>query len=186
MGAQFQIYNLILRRFPRAMYEELEQAGNRFASTIFALVSAWVKLSRIGSFSHGTKFYRSAGRGLGGSHLLPDSFYQPDEFGILSYVENAFVSCTKDIQVAVQYSGVGQRNPPFAILVMETGAVDRPCELGSELSQCVPSSVRRRLLILFLIRRYPGEGEWLWPPFSVVQPSGDSWVEVHRGEVVTM
>jgi len=176
------IYSVIMRRYPLKMYEEFEQAGNRFASSIFALVSAVVKLSRIGSFSPGTKLYR----GLGGCLELPDSFYQPDEFGICSYVENGFASTTADFKIAFQYSGAKDGKPHPAVIVFETGAVDRPCEFSNKFSQCVPSFVRRRLLILVLICRYPCETEWLWPPFSVMQPAGDAWVELHDGATVTM
>jgi hypothetical protein len=180
--AQFTIYNAILRRFPLATYEKFEQAGNRFSSSIFALVSAVVKLSRVGSVNPGTKFYR----GMGGTLQLPDSFHQPDEFGICSYVEEGFNSCTADFHIAFQYSGAKDWKPHPTVLVFETGAVDRPCEFGNEFSQCVSSSVRRRLLILFLICRYPNGMEWIWPPFSVMQPSGDAWVELHDGAPVTM
>jgi hypothetical protein len=127
----------MMRRFPQHIYEEFEQAGNRFASTIFALASAGVKLSRVGSFSPGTKLYR----GMGGTLQLPDSFYSPDEFGTRSYVELGFMSCSADLQFAVQYSGVQYRKPIPSVMVFDIGAVDRPFDL-SGFSQCVLSSVR--------------------------------------------
>jgi hypothetical protein len=125
-----------MRRFPPENYKEFEQAGNRFASTIFALASAVVKLSRVGSFSPGTKLYR----GLGFLQL-PDSFYRPDEFGTRSYVESAFVQCNADLQVAMRYSVGKQRRPLATVMVFDIGAVDRPCDT-SYFSQCVLSSVR--------------------------------------------
>jgi hypothetical protein len=127
----------MMRRYPQHIYEEFEQAGNRFASTIFALVSAGVKLSRVGSISPGTKLYR----GMGGVLQLPDSFYRPDEFGTRSYVEFGFISCTADLKVAMEYSGVRQRKPFPTVMVIEVGAGDRPYD-PSDFSQCVLSSVR--------------------------------------------
>ena len=172
-----------MRRTPLNIYEEFEQAGNRFASTIFAFVSAVVKLSRIGKFSPGTKLYR----GTGGIMHLPDSFYSPDDFGTRGYVEVALMSVTADLQVAVQHSGARERKPIPTVMVIVAGAVDRPC-FTRDFSQCGLSSVRSRLLVsaVLMMCRYPGEHKWLWPPFSVVQPSGDSWVELHDGRAVTM
>ena len=37
---QFQLYNTVLRRWPRSEYETLERGGNLFATTIQVLVSA--------------------------------------------------------------------------------------------------------------------------------------------------
>jgi hypothetical protein len=37
---QFQVYNTVLRRWPRPEYEALEAGGNLFATTIHVLVSA--------------------------------------------------------------------------------------------------------------------------------------------------
>jgi hypothetical protein len=88
--AQFQIYNSMLRQYPMEMYEEFKEAGNRFASTLFAMVSAVVKLSRVETLKPGTKLYR----GMGGSMQLPDSFYSPDMFGARGYVENGFLNCS--------------------------------------------------------------------------------------------
>jgi hypothetical protein len=183
--AQFQIYNSMLRRFPRDVYEVFKEAGNRFSSTLFALVSALVKLSRVETVKPGTKLYR----GMGGSFQLPDSFYSPDEFGTRGYVENAFLSCQTDFQVALQWSGAKSdpRKPFPSVMVFECGAIDRPCSI-SEFSQCDISSVPQHLLVpvVLMICRYPAERQVLWPPFSVVQPSGDSWVELHYGVPVTM
>ena len=183
--AQFQIYSSMLRRFPRDVYEVFEEAGNRFSSTLFALASALVKLSRVETVKPGTKLYR----GMGGSSQLPDSFYSPDEFGGRGYVENGCLYCTLDFEAALYMSGA-QSHPkrPFpAVMVFECGAIDRPCSIR-EFSQCDISSVPQHLLVpvVLMICRYPGQRELLWPPFSVVQPSGDSWVELHYGAPVTM
>ncbi len=43
---QFQVYNTVLRRWPRDEYEALEAGGNLFATTIHVLVSAVHKVRR--------------------------------------------------------------------------------------------------------------------------------------------
>ena len=72
---------------------------------------------------------------------LPDSFYEPDEFGTRSYVELAFMSCTEDLKVAMAFSGAKNRKPIPTVMVVEVGTVDRPCDT-SDFSQCGLSSVR--------------------------------------------
>ena len=126
-----------MRRYPLETYVEFEQAGNRFASTIFALASAVVKLSRVERFGPATKLYR----GLGGTLQLPDSFYEPDEFGTRGYVESGFVLCSADLEVAMAFSGAKKEAPYPSVMVFDIGAVDRPCDT-SDFSQCGLSSVR--------------------------------------------
>ena len=168
-----------MTRFPDDVFQEFHPAGNLFASSIFAFVSAMVKLSRIETFEPGTKMYR----GMGGRVQLPDCFF----FGELCYVDNGLFSCTTNFQVALQYSGAREERPLPAVLVIECGAVDRPCQ-KHEFSQCDVSSVRRRLLLfaVLMICRYPEDDDFIFPPFSVVQPSGHSWEELHYGCAVTM
>ena len=72
---------------------------------------------------------------------LPDSFYSPDEFGTRGYIEVALMSVSADLQVAVQYSGARERKPVPIVMVIEAGAVDRPC-YTRDFSQCGLSSVR--------------------------------------------
>ena len=45
-GPMFVVYNGILRRYPKELYEVFEKSDNRFSTTIFVLVSAVQKLSR--------------------------------------------------------------------------------------------------------------------------------------------
>jgi hypothetical protein len=176
--AQFQIYNSMLRQYPMEVYEKFNQAGNRFASTLFAMVSAVVKLSRVETLKPGTKLYR----GFGGRMQLPDSFCIPDEFGGRCFVENGFFSCTEHFETARSYSGVREGKPCPSVMVLEWGAIDRPCDM-SEFSQCDISSVPQRLLVPVVLMncRFPFGRELVWPPFSIMQPSGDSWVEIAPG-----
>ena len=41
---QFQVYNTVLRRWPAAGYERLRAGGNLYATSIYVLVSAVIKV----------------------------------------------------------------------------------------------------------------------------------------------
>ena len=71
-GPMFEVYNAVLRRFPKEVYERFAGGGNRFATTIHVLVSAVVKIARVMKLPPGLELFR----GLGGLAELPDSFYQ--------------------------------------------------------------------------------------------------------------
>jgi hypothetical protein len=70
----FQVYNAVLRRYPREVFDrfQLEGGGIRFATTIHVLVSAVVKIARVMKLPPGLELFR----GLGGLAELPESFYQ--------------------------------------------------------------------------------------------------------------
>jgi hypothetical protein len=68
---QFMPYNSVLRRYPEDLYLRFQQANNLFTTTIFVLVSAVTKLSRVNRLPMGLRLYR----GLGGLMDLPDSFF---------------------------------------------------------------------------------------------------------------
>ena len=140
------MYNCILRRFPADKYALFEQGGNRYATTIFVLVSAVQKVSRCTRIPEGTLLYR----GLGGLIDLPDNFHNVDEQGRSGYLDWGMMSTSSDRDVALGYSGVKQRRPRAMVMVIEAAAVDRGADI-SEFSQ------------------YPGEKEFLWLPCSFVQ-----------------
>ena len=96
------VYNGILRRFPKELYDVFAEKDNRFSTSIFVLVSAVQKLSRCMNIPAGMMLFR----GLGGTLELPDSFTTADENGCKGYCEFGFMSTTADRKVAVQYSGV--------------------------------------------------------------------------------
>jgi hypothetical protein len=77
----FVVYNGILRRFPKELYDVFAESDNRFSTTIFVLVSAVQKLSRCMNIPAGMMLYR----GLGGTLELPDSFTTADENGCKGY-----------------------------------------------------------------------------------------------------
>jgi hypothetical protein len=46
-GPMFQVYNTILRQFPAEDFKKFQQKGNLFATTVFVLQSAVMKISRV-------------------------------------------------------------------------------------------------------------------------------------------
>ncbi len=154
-----------MRRFPADKYVLFEQGGNRYATTIFVLVSAVQKVSRCTRIPEGTMLYR----GLGGLIDLPDKFHNVDEQGRSGYLDWGMMSTSSDRDVALGYSGVKQRRPRAMVMVIEAAAVDRGADI-SEFSQ------------------YPGEKEFLWLPCSFVQraqQTGGGRVQVVDGGLVT-
>jgi hypothetical protein len=152
------VYNGILRRYPKELYDVFAESDNRFSTTIFVLVSAVQKLSRCTNIPAGMMLYR----GLGGTLELPDSFTTADENGCKGYCEFGFMSTTADRKVAVQYSGVKDKKPQASIMEIRPNAVDRGADI-SDFSQ------------------YPGEKEFLFVPMSYVQGQGRCRVEVGPG-----
>ena len=152
------VYNGILRRFPKELYNVFAESDNRFSTTIFVLVSAVQKLSRCMNIPAGMMLFR----GLGGTLELPDSFTTADENGCKGYCEFGFMSTTADRKVAVQYSGVKDKKPQASIMEIRPNAVDRGADI-SDFSQ------------------YPGEKEFLFVPMSYVQGQGRCRVEVGPG-----
>ncbi len=157
-GPMFVVYNGILRRYPKELYEVFEKSDNRFSTTIFVLVSAVQKLSRCMNMPAGMILYR----GLGGTLELPDSFTIADHNGCKGYCEFGFMSTTADRSVAVQYSGVKDKKPQACIMEIRPNAIDRGADI-SDFSQ------------------YPGEKEFLFVPMSYVQGRERCRVEVGPG-----
>ncbi len=157
-GPMYVVYNGILRRYPKELYDVFAKSDNRFSTTIFVLVSAVQKLTRCVNIPDGTLLYR----GLGGSVELPDSFANADENGCKGYTEPGFMSTTADRNVAVQYSGVKDKKPQASIMEIHPNSIDRGADI-SEFSQ------------------YPGEKEFLFVPMSFVQGDGRCRLEVGPG-----
>jgi WD40 repeat protein len=163
-GPMFQIYNTILRRYPKDKFAIFGDGDNLFSTTIFVLVSAVQKLSRFTRIPLGTQLYR----GLGGKVDLPDIFSQIDDKGCSGYAEWGFLSTTSNRDVALGYSGVKDRRPKAMVMVIETSSIDRGADI-SEFSQ------------------YPGEKEFLYLPCSFVQRTrqGNGRVQVVDGGLVS-
>lgn len=155
-GPMFMKYNAKLRNFPQDGVEALK--GNGYVTTIHAIVSAVIKLSRIWKLPHDRKVYR----GLGGM-LLPEKFWKEDQFGCRGGVELALMSTTIKRDVAIQYSGTEKGRP--TIFEIEVGQVDR----GASLSW---------------VSQYPMEEEIVMPPLSNLEVVGDARMEESKHGLV--
>ena len=158
-GPMFMKYNASLRMFPHDMFEGLQ--GNRYTTTIHAVVSAIIKLSKVWELPPSRKVYR----GLSGM-VLPQAFWKKDRFGCRGGVEYACMSTTTDRSVAMQYTRGKDGMPQLpTIFEVEVGQVDR----GASLSW---------------VSQYPAEEEVLMPPLSnlevVDEPRMDGEVMVIR------
>ena len=124
---QFQVYNTVLRRFPKSAYEQQCLDGNMYSTTIYVLVSAVLNVARETRLPAGLKLYR----GLGGDKTFPSTFYKSDDKGRKGILEWGFMSTTSSMSVALQYSGIKQGMPFPTILEIDSGAVDRGADLTS-------------------------------------------------------
>ena len=123
-GPMFVKYNGVLRGlgsgvpFLQARMTELCM-GNRYTTSICAINSALVKLSKL---TRVCKVYR----GLSGS--LPSQFWQPNAHGVCGGVEAAFLSATPDLDVAMAYaSGAASGGVLFE---MQMGMTSRGADLS--------------------------------------------------------
>ena len=112
---------------------------HRYPTSILTLTSAAVKLSRTARIPAGRRVYR----GLG-SMKLGDDWFLPNERGVTTGVELAFMSTTLDRSVALQYSGVGN-GEAGTVMEFEVGAVDLGAQLDG-LSQ-YPGGYRYSLFV---------------------------------------
>jgi hypothetical protein len=124
---QFQVYNTVLRRYPRDRYLELKAGKNEYTTTIYALVSAVILVALHTKLPTGLKLYR----GLGGDKVFPRSFYKSDAKGRKGILEWGFMSTTASKDIAVQYSGIREGKPYPTVLEIDSGAVDRGADITS-------------------------------------------------------
>jgi len=147
-GPMFQIYNGMLRGFghcgevqagvaPVTVKERCKCAQNTYTSVIHCLVSGVKKLQQTGGRMRGWLY-----RGLGGGEL-PASFHRT------GFAEWAFMSTTKSLEVAIEYSGASDGHGA-TVLRVEASDVDGAASV-QEFSQ------------------YPREKEWLWGVLCYVQ-----------------
>jgi len=160
-GPLFQVYNTVLRRFPKPMYEVFEQADNLFSTTIHVLVSAIQKVARVMPPPEGLTLYC----GLGGLMELPDTFWSYDSTGVRGYMEWGFRSTTSNKAIAIQYSGAKEGRPLAMVMEIPVGSVDR--------GACIRE-----------FSQYPAEVEYLWVPCSYIEPTGQVSIQVIAEGVV--
>jgi len=113
--------------------------GNQYPTTIHAINSAVVKLSKL---TVACRVYR----GFAGARL-PDSFFVPDKFNTRGGVELGFSSTTAERAQAEHYAAAGSAS---TLMVAQMGMVDR----GAELSW---------------LSMYEHEKEILFPPLTGVE-----------------
>jgi hypothetical protein len=117
---------MVLRRFPRHLYDEQVACGNLYTTSIYVLVSAVSNIARETRLSAGLKLYR----GLGGDKSFPVSFFKSNEKGHKGILEWGFMSTTANKAIAIQYSGIRQGKPQPTILELNAGTVDRGADLN--------------------------------------------------------
>ena len=127
MSPQFIKYNAVLRGLPgkvpflKASMERL-CADNRYVTTLHVINSGIVKM---GKLMVSQKVYRGIAGGL-----LPPEFWQPNEFNVRGGVELAFMSTTRDREVALAYAGTSDK--AGLVFEIQMGMLDK----GADLSWC--------------------------------------------------
>ena len=121
-------------------FDEASELLNKYTTTLHSINSSIVKL---GKLTLANKVYR----GIAGMKL-PDQFWTPNEFGVRGGVEQAFMSTTTEMSVAMGYAS-GGRGAGIVIEVQQ-GMVDRGADI-SWLSQ------------------YPHECEILFGPLTGIE-----------------
>ncbi|KAL1520857.1 hypothetical protein AB1Y20_022418 [Prymnesium parvum] len=147
-GPLFIKYNLVLRGlgsklpFFARQLEELCR-GNVYTTTLHSINSACVKLSKILAAQ---KVYR----GVSGASL-PTEFWEKNEWNVAGGVEFAFMSTTRDREVAMSYASSG--GGAGLVFCLSMGMTDR----GADLSW---------------ISQYPHESEILFAPLTGLEVQG--------------
>jgi len=125
-GPMFMKYNLVLRAVGSGSERLLAQMNtscrdNRYVTTLHVINSSVVKL---GKLMKATKVYRGIAGGV-----LPDAFWEPDEFDVCGGCEFGFMSCTTDRAVALEYAGSGHSGVGV-VFEIQQGLVDRGADMS--------------------------------------------------------
>ena len=151
--------NGALRQSSRQMPDHLFAGlrGNKYVSMMHALVSGVIKLSLICILPANGEVFR----GLSGFEL-PRCFHEPDRFGARGGVDFAFMSCTTDMKVALDYS----KGDGALVFRISVGMIDRGADLR-------------------FLSQYPGEREIVMPPRSCLEVRGEPHLmSTDHGDVV--
>ena len=132
-----------LREYTRAAYEEVVKRINKYTTTLHAINSVIVKLSKL---TKASTVYR-------GVHdfVLPDQFWTPNKHGVRGGIDGAFMSTTLKREEAVKYATSGKAAP--LIFEIQQGMIDR----GADIS---------------FLSQYPSEEEILFNPLTGLEVSG--------------
>ena len=123
---------------PVSVVDRCKKSGNKFSSTIHLIVSAVEKLRLAQGMESGTWLYR----GLSGGEL-------PAEFWERGFSEFAFMSMTRKLEVAIDFSGIVQ-GEKATVLATQSSEVDK----GAFLEK---------------FSQFPGEEECLFNPSCYVE-----------------
>jgi len=159
-GPMFLVYNAILRGFGTCgkvqegikfgcdefwksysafkVADRIAKSKNTFPSTIHVLASAIKKLQGSSENVQGSRLYR----GLGGLDIR-------DFVKSRGFTERAFMSTTKSLKIAMEYSGI-KDGKPASVLAMEVSKVDGGAVLG-------------------VFSQYPSEEETCWNACSYLE-----------------
>eukprot|EP00854_Cymbomonas_tetramitiformis_P010776 gene10776-12745_t len=140
-GPMFAKYNPLLRE----VISNPQYKGNRYVNTIIAINSGILKLSKI---QPAVKVFR----GLHG-RVLPEQFWQPNEYNIMGGVEMGFMSATTRKEVAMDYAKTPDERTPAFLFEMQMGMIDR----GADIS---------------LFSQYPEENEVVFAPLTGMEVLG--------------
>ena len=88
-------------------YEQVLPHVNKYTTTLHAINSAIVKLSKL---TYAGKVYR----GVSGM-ALPPEFWEPNAFGVKGGIDGAFMSTTVNYDVAMAYAASGGKGFVFEI-----------------------------------------------------------------------
>ena len=117
-------------------YMQCKGHVNLYTTTLHVINSGIVKTSKL---TYACPVYR----GVSGM-ALPDAFWTPNKHGVRGGIEGAFMSCSKDRKVAMQYAASGGQTIIFEI---QQGMIDRGAEIA-------------------WLSQYPGEAEILFAPLT--------------------
>ena len=124
-------------------FDEVRPRLNTYTTTLHAINSVVVKLSKL---TYATKVYR----GVGG-RVLPDAFWEANEFGMRGGVELGFMSCTRSRDVACTYALGG--GSATTVIEMQQGMVSRGADVA-------------------FLSQYPHEEEVLFNPLTSLEVQG--------------
>ena len=132
-----------LREYTHGAYEKVVQRMNKYTTTLHAINSAIIKLSKLTKVS---TVYR-------GIHdfVLPDQFWTPNRYGVRGGIDNGFFSTSLVRKTAMEYAAEGGKAP--LLFEMQQGMIDR----GADIS---------------FLSQYPFEKEILFSPLTGLEVRG--------------
>jgi len=153
-GPLFVKYNGVLRGLTStlATFRSQREAlckSNRYPTTLHAISSSIVKLSKLTRVG---VVYRGVADGR-----LPSEFSEPDRFGVRGGVEPAFLSTTREREVALAYGSGGASGGGVLFAIRQT----MTCR-GADVSS---------------FSQYPHEAECLFPPQAALEIVGPLYVD---------